>query len=211
MHGSPAANCSRSSPSSSSRRGRDDPRLAAAPFAQAALELVRVRVGGEQAPVLGDRLARRPVEGDRALPQQDRPVAQPLDGLRVVRDEEDRPAAALELGDLAEALALELLVADREHLVEQQDVGLDVRGDGEAEAHVHPGGVGPHGQVDELLELGERDDLVHHLADARAREAVDRAVQEDVLAAGEVGVEAGAELEQRRDAAAGRDAARWSA
>ena len=51
------------------------------------------------------------------------------------------------------------------------------------------------------------DDLVHQLADAGAREAVDRAVEVDVLAAREVRVEAGAELEQRRDAAAGLDAA----
>ena len=117
------------------------------------------------------------------------------------------PPRCLNSRDLAEALALELLVADGEHLVEQQHVGLDVRGDGEAEPHVHPRRVGAHGQVDELLELRERDDLVHRLAHARAREAVDRAVQVDVLAPGEVGVEAGAELEQRRDAAAGLDAA----
>ena len=181
--------------------GRDDARLAASPLAQAGLELVRVRVLGEQPPVGGDRLAGRAVERDLALPQQHRAVAEPLDRLRVVRDEEDRAAAVLELGDLAEALALELLVADGEHLVEQQHVGLDVRGDREAEPHVHPRRVRAHRQVDELLELGERDDLVHHLAHARPREAVDRAVQVDVLAAGEVGVEAGAELEQRRDAA----------
>jgi hypothetical protein len=49
------------------------------------------------------------------------------------------------------------------------------------------------------LELGEGDDLVEALADLGAREALDRAVQEDVLAAGEVRVEAGAELEQRAD------------
>ena len=154
-----------------------------APLAQAGLELLRVRVGGEQPPVLGDRLLRRPVERDLALTQQHRAVAEPLDGLCVVRDEDDRAAAVLELGDLAEALSLELLVADREDLVEQQDVGLDVRGDREAEPHVHPRRVGPHRQVDELLELGERDDLVHRLAHRRAREAVDRAVQIDVLAA----------------------------
>ncbi len=55
------------------------------------------------------------------------------------------------------------------------------------------------GQVDEPLELGERDDLVHQLAHARAAQAVDRPVEVDVLAPGEVGMEAGAELEQRRD------------
>ena len=87
------------------------------------------------------------------------------------------------------------------------DVGVDVRGDREAEPHVHPGRVGADGQVDEPLELGEGDDLVHALVDRLPLQAVERAVQVDVLAAREVGVEAGAELEQRRDAAAGLDAA----
>ena len=114
----------------------------------------------------------------------------------------------LELRDLAEALALELLVADGEHLVEEEHVGADVRGDREPEPHEHARRVRPHRQVDELLELGERHDLVHHLPDPRARQAVDRAVQIDVLAAGEVGMEARAELEKRRDPAAGFDATR---
>ena len=171
-------------------------RASRAPLLQSALELFGARIGREQAAVLGDRLGRRPVERDRALAQQHRPVAEALDRLRVVGHEDDRSPTALELGDLAEALALELLVADREHLVEQQHVRLDVRGDGEPEPHVHPGRVRPYRQVDELLELGERDDLVHCFPHARAGEAVDRAVQEDVLATGEVGVEAGPELEQ---------------
>ena len=43
--------------------------------------------------------------------------------------------------------------------------------------------------------------------DLGAGEAVERGVQEDVLAAGEVGAEAGAELEQRGDAAVDADGA----
>ena len=184
---------------------RLDPRLTAAPLAQARLELLRARVGGEQPPVGGDRLLRRAVERNLALTEQHRSLTQAFDGLRVVRDEDDRAAAVLELGDLAEALALELLVADGEHLVEQQHVGANVRGDGEPQTHVHPRRVRTHRQVDELLELGERDDLVHRLADRRPRQAVDRAVQIDVLTAGEIRVEPGPELEQRRNAAAGLD------
>ena len=52
------------------------------------------------------------------------------------------------------------------------------------------------------LDLGELDDLVEAgAAISRALHAEDRAVQEDVLAAGELGVEAGADLEQRPDPA----------
>ena len=80
-------------------------------------------------------------------------------------------------------------------------------GDGEAEPHVHPRRVRPNGSVDEVLELCERDDLVEALADVRALEAEDGTVEVDVLPAGEVGMEAGAELEERADSAAHGDAA----
>ena len=54
-----------------------------------------------------------------------------------------RPSS-LELVDPVEALALERLVADRQHLVDEQHVGVDVHGDREAEAHVHARGVVLH-------------------------------------------------------------------
>ena len=61
-----------------------------------------------------------------------------------------------------------------------------------------PGRVVAHRLVDELVEAGELDDLVEALDELLAGHAEDRAVEEDVLAARQVGVEAGAELEQRR-------------
>ena len=75
-------------------------------------------------------------------------------------DEQDRPALPLELGDLVQALARERLVADREHLVDEQDVRVDVHGDREAEPDVHARRVVLDRVVDELLELGELDDRV---------------------------------------------------
>ena len=77
-----------------------------------------------------------------------------------MRDEQNRLAAALELGELVQALVREALVADREHLVDQQHVGIDVDRDGESQPHVHAGRVGLDRRVDELLHLGEVDDLV---------------------------------------------------
>ena len=77
-----------------------------------------------------------------------------------------------QLGELLDAAALELGVADREHLVDEQDVGIDVDRDGEAEPHVHARRVVLHRRVDELLEPGELDDLVEarvELLLARAR------------------------------------------
>ena len=118
-----------------------------------------------------------------------------------MRDEHDRASRLLEGEDAAEALALERLVADREDLVEEEDVGVEERRDREAEAHRHPGRVRPDGAVDRVLELGEGDDLVEAAADVGAAEALDRAVQEHVLAAREVRVEPCAELEEGADPA----------
>ena len=51
------------------------------------------------------------------------------------------------------------------------------------------------------LEAGEVDDLVEARVELLLRQAEDRAVEVDVLAPGQLGVEARAELEQRRDLA----------
>jgi hypothetical protein len=125
-----------------------------------------------------------------------------------VADEEHRPPLARDLAHLPEALALEGLVADGEHLVDDQDVRLEVRGDGERQAHVHPARVALHGGVDEPLHLRERDDLVELRLDLAPPHPEDGAVQVDVVAAGELGVEAGADLEQRADGAADPSLAR---
>ena len=137
VSGSPASELLRSSPSGPSSRASTI-RASPLPYSrQAGRALLGVALVGEQLVVAGDRLLRRAVELDAAVAQQHRALAEALDRGGVVRDEDDRPAALLELEDLREALALELLVADGEDLVEQEHVGVDVRGDGEAEAHVH--------------------------------------------------------------------------
>ena len=58
----------------------------------------------------------------------------------------------------------EALVADGQHLVDEQHVGVDVNRDREAEAHVHPRRVGLDRRVDEVVHLGEVDNLVEALA-----------------------------------------------
>ena len=65
-----------------------------------------------------------------------------------------------QVGEALVAPALELLVADGQHLVDEQDVGVDVDGDREAEPHVHARRVVLHRGVDEPLEAGELDDVV---------------------------------------------------
>ncbi len=50
---------------------------------------------------------------------------------------QDRLVAPLELRELVEALVREAFVADGQHLVHEQHVGIDVNRHGEAEPHVH--------------------------------------------------------------------------
>ena len=104
--------------------------------------------------------------------------------------------------ELVEALVGEALVADREHLVDEQHVGIDVDRHGEPEPHVHAGRVGLDRRVDELA-AARRTRRSRRSARwiSRFGEAEHDAVDEDVLAAGDLGVEAGAELDQRGDAA----------
>src|SRR5690606_12114236 len=62
-------------------------------------------------------------------------------------------------------------------------------------------------RVDELLEPRELDDAVEALVDLALRHPEDAAVEVDVLPAGQLRVEPGPQLEQRRDLAVHRDAA----
>ncbi len=55
--------------------------------------------------------------------EDDRPVAHVGHLVEAVGDEDDRAALVLELSDAVHALALEGLVADGQHLVDQQDSG----------------------------------------------------------------------------------------
>ena len=70
-----------------------------------------------------------------------------------------RPASR-DLVHLAQRLALEGGVADREHLVDEQDLRLEVGGDGEGEPHRHAARVALDRGVEEALDLGEVDDFV---------------------------------------------------
>src|SRR5260370_15625040 len=99
-------------------------------------------------------------------------------------NEQYRPSPAGDLGHLAEAFLLEFGVADGENFVNDEDLGLEMRSDGKAEAHRHARGIALDRRVEEFLDLGESDDLVEFAADLGARHAKNRADQVDVLAAG---------------------------
>ena len=84
---------------------------------------------------------------------------------------------------LAEALLLELGVAHRQHLVDDEDLRLEVGRHGEGQPHVHAARVALDRRVEEAADLAELDDLVELALDLRPRHAEDGAVEVDVLAA----------------------------
>ena len=108
--------------------------------------------------------------------------------------DDDRAPLVLELSELVHALVLEFHVAHGQDLVDEEDVRLDVDGYGEAQAHVHAGRVVLHRLIDETLDAGEVYDRVQLGVDLLLAHAQDRAVEVDVLAARQLGVEAGADL-----------------
>jgi hypothetical protein len=158
--------------------------------------------------VLADHRRRRPRRLNAAGIQQNRSRTERLNGVDVVADEKHR--AAIGAGDrshLAEALLLEFRVADREYLVDDQNLGLEMRGDGEGQSDVHAAAEALDGCVEKLLDFGERHDLVEFAADLGTGHAEDRAIDEDVLAASKLGMKSRAHLEQAGDPAVQRDAA----
>jgi hypothetical protein len=114
----------------------------------------------------------------------------------VVTDEQHGAPALRDLANLAQALSLEARIADRQHLVHDQDLGLEMRGHAERQPHVHPARIELDRRIDERLDFGEGDDRVELPQDLLAGHAENRAVQQHVFTAGQVGVKAGSHLEQ---------------
>ena len=141
---------------------------------------------------------------DVAAVEQHRPVAELLHRAHVVGHEDDRAVGPHLVEDVA-ALLLEGGVADREHLVDQHDVGVRLDHHGEGQPHEHPRGVVLELQLGELLELGELDHRGDPVLRLLAREAHHHPVEDHVLARGQVDVEAHPELDERRHPASHPD------
>jgi hypothetical protein len=118
-----------------------------------------------------------------------------------VGNEDEGGAAVDDFADALKTLLGKEHVAHAEGFINNQDVGLDADGDGEGESHHHAGRVSLHRLFDEVADVGEGGDFIEAPGHLRAGQAIDRAIEKNVLAAGELGVEAGAELEEGGDAA----------
>ena len=80
-----------------------------------------------------------------------------------MRDENDRlRGILLNLREEVVAFRLERLVADCQHLIENENVTLRFDGDGKGETHLHARGVVLQLLVHKIAQLCELDDVVVH-------------------------------------------------
>jgi hypothetical protein len=116
-----------------------------------------------------------------------------------VGHEHQRRALGDDLAHALQALLLEAGVTHGQHLVDQQDVGLEEGGDGKPESHLHAARVELDLAVHRALDLREVDDAVEALGDLLTGKAQQGAVQVDVLATGQVRVDARPHLDEGAD------------
>jgi hypothetical protein len=132
--------------------------------------------------------------------EQDAATRESRHRLHVVGHKQHRTTMSAGVIHLVETLSLKTRISNRQHLVDDQYVGFKVRGNGKGQPNVHTAAVPLDRRVQELFDLAEAHDLVEFAPDLNTAHAEDGAVQEDVLATGQLGVEARAHFEEARGA-----------
>jgi hypothetical protein len=95
------------------------------------------RMIGHRRSIGGQDVLHRTVGAHRAAVEQQRLGTQRRDGVQLVADVEDGPPLGRGIAHLLHRASLEVGVTHAEHLVDDEDLGLQVGGDGERQAHVH--------------------------------------------------------------------------
>jgi hypothetical protein len=85
-----------------------------------------------------------------ASSQPDRAAAHAGNNLRDVRDEQYRAAVPLYLRHLVETLLPESCIANGQHLVDDENIGVDMRSHRESKTHAHARGIVFDRRIDEL-------------------------------------------------------------
>src|SRR5262249_52180188 len=155
--------------------------------------------------VLPYDLTRWAVPDNLPAPHQQHAVAQRLHRIQVMRDENNRPTFSPQRPHSIKTLPLEGHVADGQHFVQKQNLGLQMGSDRKPQPDVHSGGVPLDRYVDELLNLRELDDTVELSPDLASSHAQDRSTQLNVFPAGQLRMEPRPDLDQRRRPPIDRD------
>src|SRR6266700_8348321 len=86
----------------------------------------------------GDDFVSGAVLSDGGGVDPDDAVAEAADLIELMADQDDGAAGAGHVSHFAQALLLEIDVADGEDFIDEENLRLQVRGDGEGQADVHP-------------------------------------------------------------------------
>ena len=131
--------------------------------------------------------------------QPDRMVAEIGDLTKAMRDNNHRSACSTQVVQVLVALSLELLVPNRDHLIDDEDLRANHDSDRETQSDVHPAGEVLKGGINVLPDVSELDDLVNEEVDLTLGESKDGCVEPDVLPPGQLRVESGADLQKSGD------------
>ena len=134
-------------------------------------------------------------------------VAKGGDGVHVVAHDDHGRVPADHFSDARLTFSSEGRIAHRHDLVDEQHLGLQVRGDGEAKPGLHPHGIGPDRLFDVFTKFTERDDVLHAFGHFTVGQPEDASVEFDVLSAAQVALESRANARQQHAPASGFDGA----
>src|SRR5215469_11610087 len=122
------------------------------------------------------------------------------DRAHVMADEQNGAPTGCDIFHLPQTFLLEVGVADRQYLIDNEDFRFEMSCNGEGKPNIHARRVALNRRVEKFLDLREGDNLIKFTADFRAGHAEDRAIQVDILAPGQFRMKAGADLQQACDA-----------
>ena len=144
---------------------------------------------------IGD-FTRVAVFDDFAVFDKNGAVAELADIFHGMGDEDDGLVAVSQTGEVIVAFFLEGGVADGKNFVEEQDVTASANSDGKGEANLHTAGVVFEFLILEIFELGEFPNVVVHGVHFFVAKSKQCAIQINIFATGELGVETDAKFDK---------------
>ena len=140
----------------------------------------------------------RPVRRYASVIQEDALIAHLHYGPQIVGHKYDGYAVFHHRFHLFRAFFLKDMIPYAQYLVDDKDFGVHVHGHGKAKARIHAGRVAFDRGIDEIPETREFHNFVELLPDLVFLHPEDRAVEKNILAAGEVRMETGAHFDESR-------------
>src|SRR5262249_5266569 len=96
-------------------------------------------------------------------------------------------------------------IPDRQYLIDDENLRLQMRCNCKGQPHIHPAAVMFDRRIKEFFYFGESDYLIKFISDFALAHAQDGAIERDVLAAGQLGMEPCDDSEKPRHPTTERD------